>query len=165
MSSKENYNKRQSVQFLFTMLLLFFLAISALFTILFGAKLYENIGGRMEENFSSTTSLSYISNKVRQGDRAGQIYVENIEGTEVLTLVEKYDEDVYNTYIYCKDGKLKELFCKEGSGLGLEDGMDIMELSGISFEMIGDELLKIENSHEKGSSLTLSLRSGVKADE
>lgn len=162
MKSKENYNRGQSIQFLFTLLLMFFLAISALFTILFGAKLYENIGSRMEENFSNTTSLSYISNKIRQGDKAGKISVEELEGTQVLKIVEIYDEERYNTLIYCKNGNLKELFCSEDSDLSLNDGIDIMELENISFEMISEDVLKVESLGRGRNSLILALRSEVK---
>ncbi|MHC1724016.1 MAG: DUF4860 domain-containing protein [Aminipila sp.] len=161
MINKGNYNKRQSVQFLFTMVLLFSLGISALFTILFGARIYENIGDRMNENFSSTTALSYISNKVKQNDKAGMISVENLEGVQTLKLVEVYDEEVYNTLIYCRDGKLKELYCKADSGLTLDDGIDIMELQGMSFEMIDQNLLKIQTLGDNTNYILLSLRSEV----
>ncbi len=168
MNGKQNINKGQSVQFLFTMILLFFLAISALFTILFGAKLYENIGNRMEENFTGNTALSYISNKVRQGDRAGQISVESIEGIEVLKIIEIYDSNVYNTIIYCKDGMLKELFYKPENGLTLNDGIDIMELEELNFKIKNNGLLQIESPGAKGdgnNSITLAIRSEVESYE
>lgn len=161
MKNKINYNKGLSVQFLFVMLLLFFLCISALFTILSGAKVYENIGNRMDDNFSSVTALSYISNKVKQNDMAGMVSVENIEGIPILQLVEVYDEEVYNTWIYCRDGELKELFCSKDSGLTLDDGMHIMDLKKMSFEMIEDDLLKIQTSQDDAKYIILALRSEV----
>ncbi|MBE6033104.1 DUF4860 domain-containing protein [Aminipila sp.] len=165
MRSKGIYNKGQSVQFLFTMILLFALAISALFTILFGARIYENVGTRMDENFGTTTALSYISNKVKQNDKSDMISVQNIENTSVLKLSEVYDGQVYSTLIYCKDGNLKELFSSEDSGLTLEDGINIMELQGMSFKMIKDNLLKVKITDENSNYLLLSLRSEVKDDE
>lgn len=159
MKIKGNYNKGQSIQFLFTMVLLFSLGISALFTILFGARIYENIGDRMNENFSSTTALSYISNKVRQNDKAGMISVETIEGIQTLKLVEVYNQEVYNTFIYCKNGQLKELFCSEDSGLTFDDGMDIMDLQGMSFEKIEGNLIKVKVLGDSTNYILLSLRS------
>lgn len=161
MIKKVNYNKGQSIQFLFTMLLLIFLVMSALFTILFGAKTYENIENRMNESFSSTTALSYISNKIKQNDNAGMVLVDNIQDISVLKLVEVYDKDVYNTLIYCKDGKLKELFSSADSKLTLDDGIDIMELEGISFENIEKNLIKIEILDDKRNYILLALRSEV----
>jgi len=67
--------------------------------------------------------------------------------------------------IYCKDGNLKELFSSEDSGLTLEDGINIMELQGMSFKMIKDNLLKVKITDENSNYLLLSLRSEVKDDE
>ncbi|QAT42129.1 DUF4860 domain-containing protein [Aminipila luticellarii] len=161
MKSREFYNNtEQPIQFLFTMVLLFFLAISAIFTVLFGAEVYKNIEERMNENFNSVTALSYISNKVKQNDKAEMVSVEQVDGIPVLKLVEKHDQELYDTLIYCKDGELKELFCDEGSGLALEDGMDIMDVPEMSFEMIGKNLLKVRTYGEHGKYLLLALRSG-----
>ena len=71
---------------LFTMLLFLVFILSALFTVLTGSRVYENITARSDKNFSSSTALSYIANKVRQGDRAGMIDIKEIEGTQVLEL-------------------------------------------------------------------------------
>ena len=161
MKSRGFYNNtEQPIQFLFTMVLLFFLAISAIFTVLFGAEVYKNIEERMNENFNSVTALSYISNKVKQNDKAEMVSVEQVDGIPVLKLVEKHDQELYNTLIYCKDGELKELFCDEDSGLALEDGMDIMDVPGMSFEMVGKNLLKVQTYGEHGKYLLLALRSG-----
>ena len=56
---------------LFTMLLFLVFILSALFTVLTGSRVYDNITARSDKNFSSSTALSYIANKVRQGVRAG----------------------------------------------------------------------------------------------
>ncbi|QIB68501.1 DUF4860 domain-containing protein [Aminipila butyrica] len=165
MKSRGFYNSGQSIQFLFTMVLLFSLVISAVFTILFGAQVYQNIQDRMDENFGGTTALSYISNKVKQSDKAGMISVENIEGTPVLKLVEQYDSGDYSTLIYCQDGQLKELFSSEDSGLSLADGMDIMKLKDLNLEMVGEQLLRIETQEVGGEYLLLSLRSQEEAYE
>ena len=71
---------------LFTMLLFLVFILSALFTVLTGSRVYENITARSDKNFSSSTALSYIANKVRQGDRAGMTDIKEIEGTQVLEL-------------------------------------------------------------------------------
>ena len=65
---------------LFTMLLFLVFILSALFTVLTGSRVYENITARSDKNFSSSTALSYIANKVRQGDRAGMTDIKEIEG-------------------------------------------------------------------------------------
>ena len=111
---------------LFTMLLFLVFILSALFTVLTGSRVYENITARSDKNFSSSTALSYIANKVRQGDRAGMTDIKEIEGTQVLELRQQIGGTDYVTWIYWLDGSIRELFTDTGSGLGLEDGLEIL---------------------------------------
>ena len=153
----------QSVSFLFTMILLFTLGISALLTILFGAEIYENINKRAETNFSNSTAFAYIANKVRQHDSAGVLSVEDVQGISVLKIEESYGENQYHTLIYCKDGMLKELFTAVDSGLTIDDGLDVMELEDLSLSVLdnGSFLIEIEGASGEKSSAALSPRSAV----
>ncbi|MBN7773393.1 DUF4860 domain-containing protein [Clostridium aminobutyricum] len=160
MGKNQKTGRRQSVQFLFMMVLFFAMSICALFTILLGAQVYQNITDRMEQNFVGTTALSYISNKVKQGDEAGMVSVVTIEGTSVLKINQIYGEDIYSTLIYYRDGQIKELFSKEDSGLTLDDGMDIMKSEGIHFKLLKKNLLEVETDGKNSGSMILTLRSG-----
>ena len=71
------------VNLLFTMLLFLVFVLCALFTVLFGSRVYENISSRSENNDTESVALHYIANKVRQGDRDGAVDVIEIEGTPV----------------------------------------------------------------------------------
>ena len=71
--------------------------------------MYENITARSDKNFSSSTALSYIANKVRQGDRAGMTDIKEIEGTQVLELRQQIGGTDYVTWIYWLDGSIREL--------------------------------------------------------
>jgi len=154
-----------AIQFLFTMLLLFALGLCSLFTILIGAQVYENINVRMEENFSGSTILSYISTKVRQGDTAGAISVETVDSVSVLKLVQEINGDPYETLIYCLDGQVKELFTRQDSGLTLKDGITVIDSAGLVFSMTEDNLLTAEVLGSDGGSITLALRSKEVGDE
>jgi len=147
------------ISLLFMILLFFAPGICSLFAVLTGARVYENINVRMEQNFSGQTALSYISNKISQSDREGMISVETINGTDVLVLAEDYDGIRYQTLIYCEDGTIKELFSETDSGLTLEDGIDIMECNGLRFTLVSDNLLKIELKDEVGDLMYIALRS------
>lgn len=159
MEKNQKRSRSQSVQFLFTMLLFFALAICALFTILFGAQVYQHITDRMEQNFTGTTALSYVANKVRQGDETGTVSVVEMEGTSVLKINQTYGNQIYSTLIYYKDGQIKELFSQEDSGLTLNDGLDIMRSDGLTFKQIGKNLLQVETSGVNGGKMLLALRS------
>ena len=62
----------QAISGLFTMLLFLVFVLCALFSVLMGSRVYENITKRSDENFSGTTALSYIANKIRQGEAEGR---------------------------------------------------------------------------------------------
>lgn len=53
----------------------------------------------------------------------------------------------------------RELFTDENSGLGLEDGLEILECDGLSMEKDGNSV-KLQTLGSGGGRLELSLRSG-----
>ncbi|MGP1570223.1 MAG: DUF4860 domain-containing protein [Eubacteriales bacterium] len=143
MLNNTNKTQGQAMQILFSLILLLSLMISGLLTIAFGADVYEKINERAVENFNNATALAYICGKVRQEDVSSAVSVEEQGGISVLKIAEKYDESGYYTKIYVKDGKLKELFASEDSSVALEDGLDVMNLNGIEFEMEKPNLLRV----------------------
>lgn len=155
----KSIQKGQTMNTLFTMLLFLVFVLCALFTVLIGGKVYENITARMEENYTGSTALNYIANKVRQGDTYGGVQVKEVEGTPVLELSQEINGETYVTMIYYKDGSIRELFTDTQSGLGLSDGLEIIGCDGLKVKQEG-RLIMVETTGEGGSSLTLSLRSG-----
>lgn len=150
----------QWISTLFTVLLLAVLGISALFTILFGAKIYENISGRMDDNFNRSTALSYISNKVKQGDRVNSVEVKDIDGISTLIITEESESGNYVDMIYCLDGKLMELFTETSNQLDLGDGMEILSLDKADFSVSDKGVIEIvvEDGGKTGN-LSLYVRS------
>jgi len=156
LSGKEN-QRGQMANVLFTILLFLVFVLCALFSVLIGGKVYENINARAEDTYQKDVALSYIANKVRQGDEAGMVSLTEMDGIPVLKLEQEIQDSVYVTLIYYQDGRLWELFTDEESGLGVGDGNEILECSPVTLEM-DDRLLHIKT--EGGGSLWLSLRSG-----
>lgn len=161
---KKSVQKGQTMNTLFTMLLFLVFVLCALFTVLIGGKVYENITTRMDENYTGSTALNYIANKVRQGDSYGGIQVKEVEGTPVLELSQEINGETYMTMIYYKDGSIRELFTDTQSGLGLSDGLEIISCDGLNLSQDG-RLITVETTGEGGSSLILSLRSGGSRNE
>lgn len=147
-----------------TMLLFLVFVLCALFTVLAGGKVYENISARMDQAYTGSVALQYIANKVRQGDMAGMVAVKEQDGTQVLELAQEIDGERYVTWIYYLDGSIRELFTYEGSGLGVQDGLVILECGGLKLSSDG-QLLAVETIGEGGGRLTLSLRSAGGQDE
>lgn len=156
--------QNQAVGTLFIMLLFLVFVLCALFTVLTGGKVYENISTRMEQTYTGSVALQYVANKVRQGDLAGQVSVKEMEDTQVLELIQEIEGERYLTWIYYRDGSIRELFTYEDSGLTLQDGLEILKCGGLSFSKEG-RLITVETLGEGGGRLTLSLRSAGGQDE
>lgn len=150
--------KGQAVSTLFTMLLFLVFVLCALFTVLTGGKVYENISARMEDNYTGSVALQYIANKVRQGDQEDAVRVLDVEGTQVLELSQDIEGYEYISWIYYYDGSIRELFTSADSGLGLSDGIEIMECEGLSFSKEG-QLLTVTTKGSGDGTLSLALRS------
>lgn len=161
---QQTQQKGQTVNLLFTMLLFLVFVMCALFTVLIGGKVYENINSRIEENYSGQVVLNYVANKVRQGDRAGSVEVKTIDGTSVLELSQEISGREFVTWIYYQDGMVRELFTSTDSGLGLNDGLEIIDCEGLRFSRDG-EILEVEVAGEAGGKLILNVRSGGAGDE
>lgn len=161
---KSHDQKGQLVNTLFTMLLFLVFVLCALFSVLIGGRVYENINTRTENTYRQDVALSYITNKVRQQDEAGSVAVYETDGIPVLTLSQQIRGSVYRTYIYYQDGRLWELFTDENSGLGVGDGTEIMECDTVAMTMEG-KTLHVEIGGVDGGSVWLSVRSGGRTDE
>lgn len=159
MTGSRNRNDGQTLSVLFTMLLFLVFIMCALFTVLAGSKVYENISSRMDQTYTGSVALQYVANKVRQGDTDGSVEVKTVEGQPVLEIRESIEGGDYVTWIYYYDGSIRELFTYEDSGLGLADGLEILECDGLTITQEG-QLIHVTTLGTGGGSLTLSLRSG-----
>lgn len=158
-------NHGQLMNVLFTMLLFLVFVLCALFTVLIGGQVYENINVRSQENFTGSVALQYVANKVRQGDQEGAVRVITQDGTEVLEIASGLGD--YVSWIYYGDGAIRELFFDPADGLGLEDGLEILTCDGFSVSQSEDgRIIHIRTEGEAGGTLSLSLRSrGGEDDE
>ena len=154
--NRKTDKKGNAVSVLFTMLLFLVFVLCALFTVLIGSRVYENIIVRRDANYTG---------KVRQGDRAGMVNVVDVDGTQVLEMKQEIGESEYVTWIYWDNGSIRELFTDTSSGLGLGDGLEILECQGLKLLRDG-RLPHIETVGEGGGRLEISLRSGgLETDE
>lgn len=126
---KSANDNKHVVDILFVLTLFCVFALCSTLLIAVGAKVYQNTLNSMENHFNSATSLSYITEKIRQNDSNGKIYIEEFGESDALILVNDINGEEYCTYIYSYGGQLKELFTKRSITLGPEAGRNILEIS------------------------------------
>jgi hypothetical protein len=137
-------------------------AILAVLLTLMGAKVYRGISERMDANNSLRSSLSYVANKVRGGDMAGSISLEEREGMQVLCLSEETGGTTFETLLFFSDGWLREYAAVSGAELYPDSGEPIVELSEFQMSREGD-LLQFWAQTKSGQKMDLQI--AVRSEE
>lgn len=164
MFTKSNVGEFTLVPVLFVLTLFLLLSVMAVAVILAGSAVYEKIASNMDKNYDNRVTLSYLTTKIRQNDSRGNIYVEKINGAEMLAIKEVYGLDEYVTYIYYDsdseeignyDGYIREIFLEldpygRTIDFDLEDGEKIIKSRGFSFDLSNDRI-KMNLSDENGN--------------
>lgn len=136
-------------------------AVCILSVLLTGADAYHRLVGRDRLSYDRRTAGQYLSTRVRQADRAGQVRVDAFGGADALVFTEEIDGVVYETLVYCHDGYLRELFVSAAGKFSPEDGEKVLRAQGLTLSLDG-ALLTAELTGPAGEvqPLTLFLRSG-----
>ncbi len=158
-------NGRHIVDLLFVLALFGVFALSALTLANVGANVYRKTVTAMEQNVNERTPVSYLTEKVRRSDSltsvgTAAVTVATLGDIPALVLTEETEDASYNTYLYCLDGKLKELSVRSDmpdvSGM-LAAGQDILDLEEMIPESAAPNLIKIHLTTADGETRTLLL--------
>ena len=129
--------------------------------LLTGAGAYRRLTERDNNAYDRRTALQYVAAKARQGDREGGVAVGSLTERDALVLAETIDGSCYETWIYCYDGYLRELFTEQGTDLAPEDGEKVLRAEDFRARMERDGLLRLDILTAAGwETEVLSLRSG-----
>ena len=124
-----------SIDTLFTFLLLLSFLLFSLLIAGTGSVVYQHGTDSLNKNYTSRTALSYLTEKLRQHDRAGDAAIGKLDGIPSLVLYEEQNGTRYCTYLYFYDGALRELFTRESNAPSADMGTAIAELSGFTFSV------------------------------
>jgi hypothetical protein len=136
-------------------------AASLFFTLAAGARIYKDVSGVLERQYTSRTALGYVTAKLHQSDSAGCVSLGTLEGVPALIISEAYDGVAYKTYVYCWDGYITELFCPASEPLLPSDGLPVIAAEGLDFSVDGN-LLRIDCATSAGTETAyVGLVSGI----
>lgn len=160
---KNGHKTAHAVESLAALLLFAVFAVCVLSVLLTGAGVYRRLTERDRAAFDSRTAVRYVTTRVHKADRAEGLALRRFEGLDALVLPEQIDGDSYETWIYCYDGQLRELFIRSGTPAQPEDGGAVLEMESLTAcwdEACAGRLL-VELETERGrEQLTLYLRCG-----
>ena len=145
-------NRKHSVNTVFTLLLLAVFALAAVFTLILGAKIYENEASELQNNFDARTSIIYLSEKIRTCP-ADDFEIRKVDDFIALVLTETLENQKYESWIFVSDGNLCETVVPAGSDILPQTGQPIMALKAFEVELT-DGGIKITVHTERGQTLS-----------
>lgn len=145
---------------LLVLLLFGVFAICILSVLLTGADAYQRISDRDQLSYDQRTAAQYLTTRVRQADRLGDVAICRFEGQDALAFTEVIEGDTYETLVYCYDGYLRELFVAAGGHFMPEDGEKVLAAQELSIQRDGQLLgVKLTSPSGEVQMLELYLRS------
>jgi len=157
--------KRYKIHFAATACVLFLLLAfigSAMAVVVLGIQSESSEKSFSTQAFCERTLMSFLAEKLRQGDGSGDIYVGEFDGINALFIESTLQDTLYTDIIYCYDGALCELFCEKGTDFSHKDGTKLIEVGSVIFSEPESGLIYIEATGTEGktSFLHLFLKSG-----
>ncbi len=155
--------KQHIIDIVFVLALFCVFVVLALFVVVLGADVYKGISQKMDDNYDVRTSLSYITEKIRQSDGENEVKLGNINGKDAIVLSKTINTKTYETWIFEGEGQLREITVKAGYNVKEGDGQPIIPLNSATFNKNGDSLLEISVENTLG--VTSSTYVGVKCGQ
>lgn len=145
-----NFAKRNKsiVDFLFILALFGAFAITALFVVLFGARIYESTVNNMNSNYEKRTAMSYVTEKIRSHDYTDGANVD--ETGSILKLYQTTGDKKYVTYLFVADGYLKEFTADEDYDFDYKAGTKILAIKDFSVKKENDSLYRFNITDTNG---------------
>lgn len=137
-----NFRKKgkTSVDILVILAVFCVFTLTALFVVLFGAKVYKTNVDEIDGSFNQRTSYLYIWEKIKNHNDGDSISV--TQDGDVLILTAKEGDVAYNTYLYAHEGSLCEYTSDAKALFNSNYGDKILDVADFKVSLEGNDLLK-----------------------
>ena len=158
--------KQKYLDQLLTLLLFTVFLISVLIVLLTGADVVNKLSIRDQKSYNHRTTVQYLATRIRQADQHDMLSIGTIGDSDAFIIKEIIDDYPYETWIYCYDGYLREMFCVKGAALPPTFGEQILPMEDLELDFDG-KTITATLSMTDGSQehMTLHLRSEGGAEE
>ena len=136
--------------------------VAMLLALTTGAGVYRQVQDRVNGSADERLGITYITAKIHSYDMADYVKAGSFGGEDAVFLQERLSDGmVCETIIYVHNGWLMELFCVKDSGLGPDDGQQIIEAQDLTVTQDG-RMIGIDYTDADGRRETsyVYLRSG-----
>ncbi len=152
-----NATRRHITDIIFLLSLLCVFAVTAVFVVIFGADVYKGISQRMQDNGNMRSSITYLSEKVRQNDSGG-VRLGAVGQSDALILDRTEDGRDYCTWIYAADGWLYEAVVPAAGVVAPGDGQKVTQLALFELDVLDSGLIEITAAGADGEAVTSAVR-------
>ena len=121
---------------LFCLFLLLMTAVTA-----FSMRAYLREESSVKMQHDTRILSSYLSQKISHSEGGDSVRILSIEGKHALAIEDLREGRKYITYIYQKDGALREIYAEEGQKLNTQAGSEIMPMKDFDLEWKENGLL------------------------
>ena len=158
--------QQHTIDFLFSISVFFVFSAAAVVVLLLSSNIYKNVVEDSDRNFELGTTISYITEKIRQNDdrETQDIYLCEFDHCDALAISQTQNDITYTTYIYEINGSLKELFIQEGISVSAESGTTIMEIGKLEMSQLNESLLSFTCTAKNGDSVSVFVNIHSKTD-
>lgn len=158
----KDFTRKQHFVDSFASLMLFvFFALFLMLLLLFCAEASRDAVDGLEENNNLHTAAVYITTKFRRYDTPDRIALSELDGLPSLRFSEEINGQEYYTFLYLKDGELKELFTQAGSQADSGMGTPIAALDCFSADLTQDGFYRIALTDSQGQETSFYLHPGA----
>ena len=149
---KKNNKGVSKVEVILVMILILLMGLAVFTLVVSSSDTYKNVIDEKENLSNLRIAASYIDNKIKQFDEQSSIYIKNnpINGEASIVIVQRVDNENYETWIYLSDKMLKEAYIKQNQEFTDDMSFDIASIEEF-VPSINDDIMEITISGNKAS--------------
>ena len=149
---KKNNKGVSKVEVILVMILILLMGLAVFTLVVSSGDTYKNVIDEKENLSNLRIAASYIDNKIKQFDEQSSIYIKNnpINGEASIVIVQRVDNENYETWIYLSDRMLKEAYIKQEQEFTDDMSFDIASIEEF-VPSINDDIMEITISGNKAS--------------
>ena len=149
---KKNNKGVSKVEVILVMILILLMGLAVFTIVVSSSDTYKNVIDEKENLSNLRIAASYIDNKIKQSDEQSSIYIKNnpINGEASIVIVQRVDNENYETWIYLSDRMLKEAYIKQEQEFTDDMSFDIASIEEF-VPSINDDIMEITISGNKAS--------------
>ena len=149
---KKNNKGVSKVEVILVMILILLMGLAVFTLVVSSSDTYKNVIDEKENLSNLRIATSYIDNKIKQSDEQSSIYIKNnpINGEASIVIVQRVDNENYETWIYLSDKMLKEAYIKQNQDFTDDMSFDISSIEEF-VPSINDDIMEITISGNKAS--------------